>query len=64
MFACTRSSVVHSMVEYIDGSVIAQMGVPDMRGPISYALSYPERLQGAVEDTGFVFYRDTGVYVS
>jgi len=42
-------SVVHSMVEYIDGSVIAQMGVPDMRGPISYALSYPERLQGAVE---------------
>ncbi|MEA1970890.1 MAG: 1-deoxy-D-xylulose-5-phosphate reductoisomerase, partial [Thermodesulfobacteriota bacterium] len=42
-------SIVHSMVEYIDGSVIAQMGVPDMRGPISYALSYPERLQGAVE---------------
>jgi len=38
-------SIVHSMVEYIDGSVIAQMGVPDMRGPISYALSYPERLQ-------------------
>ena len=42
-------SIVHSMVEYIDGSVIAQMGVPDMRGPISYALSYPERLQGAIE---------------
>ncbi|MBW2544235.1 MAG: 1-deoxy-D-xylulose-5-phosphate reductoisomerase [Deltaproteobacteria bacterium] len=42
-------SVVHSMVEYVDGSVIAQMGVPDMRGPISYALSYPERLQGAVD---------------
>jgi len=42
-------SIVHSMVEYVDGSVIAQMGVPDMRGPISYALSYPERLQGAVE---------------
>jgi 1-deoxy-D-xylulose-5-phosphate reductoisomerase len=37
-------SIVHSMVEYIDGSVIAQMGVPDMRGPISYALNYPERL--------------------
>lgn len=37
-------SIVHSMVEYIDGSVIAQMGVPDMRGPISYALGYPERL--------------------
>ncbi|MCD6486893.1 MAG: 1-deoxy-D-xylulose-5-phosphate reductoisomerase [Syntrophobacterales bacterium] len=42
-------SIVHSMVEYVDGSVIAQMGLPDMRGPISYALSYPERLQGAVE---------------
>ncbi len=37
-------SVVHSMVEYIDGSVIAQMGIPDMRTPIAYALSYPERL--------------------
>jgi 1-deoxy-D-xylulose-5-phosphate reductoisomerase len=37
-------SVVHSMVEYIDGSVIAQMALPDMRGPIAYALSYPERL--------------------
>lgn len=38
-------SVVHSLVEYIDGSVIAQMGIPDMRIPISYALSYPERLR-------------------
>ncbi|HXN05758.1 MAG TPA: 1-deoxy-D-xylulose-5-phosphate reductoisomerase [Nitrospiria bacterium] len=37
-------SIVHSMVEYQDGSVIAQMGIPDMRGPISYALNYPERL--------------------
>lgn len=37
-------SVVHSMVEYIDGSIVAQLGVTDMRGPISYALSYPERL--------------------
>jgi len=38
-------SIVHSMVEYVDGSVVAQMGLPDMRGPISYALAYPERLQ-------------------
>ncbi|MGE5443952.1 MAG: 1-deoxy-D-xylulose-5-phosphate reductoisomerase [Ignavibacteriales bacterium] len=38
-------SIVHSMVEYIDGSVIAQMSIPDMRIPISYALSYPERIQ-------------------
>jgi 1-deoxy-D-xylulose-5-phosphate reductoisomerase len=37
-------SIVHSMVEYIDGSVVAQMALPDMRGPIAYALSYPERL--------------------
>ncbi len=37
-------SVVHSMVEYIDGSVIAQLGVPDMKIPIAYALTYPERL--------------------
>ncbi|MBI5341902.1 MAG: 1-deoxy-D-xylulose-5-phosphate reductoisomerase [Deltaproteobacteria bacterium] len=37
-------SAVHSMVEYRDGSLIAQMGIPDMRIPIGYALSYPERL--------------------
>jgi 1-deoxy-D-xylulose-5-phosphate reductoisomerase len=37
-------SVVHSMVEYIDGSIVAQMGIPDMKIPISYALSFPERL--------------------
>jgi len=37
-------SIVHSMVEFVDGSIIAQLGVPDMRGPISYALGYPERL--------------------
>lgn len=37
-------SIVHSMVEYRDGSVIAQLGIPDMRTPISYALSFPERL--------------------
>ena len=38
-----RESIIHSMVEFCDGSVIAQMGVPNMRLPISYALSYPER---------------------
>jgi len=38
-------SIVHSLVEYRDGSVIAQLGLPDMRLPIAYALSYPERLQ-------------------
>ncbi|MEM7007838.1 MAG: 1-deoxy-D-xylulose-5-phosphate reductoisomerase [Thermodesulfobacteriota bacterium] len=37
-------SIVHSMVEYIDGSVISQMGKPDMRIPIAFAISYPQRL--------------------
>jgi 1-deoxy-D-xylulose-5-phosphate reductoisomerase len=36
--------IIHSMVEYIDGSIIAQMAIPDMRGPIAYALSYPRRM--------------------
>jgi 1-deoxy-D-xylulose-5-phosphate reductoisomerase len=38
-------SILHSMVEYVDGSVVAQLGVSDMRGPISYAMAYPERLR-------------------
>ncbi len=37
-------SIVHSMVEYQDGAVVAQLGMPDMKGPIAYALTYPERL--------------------
>ncbi len=41
-------SVIHSMVEYVDGSVLAQLGNPDMRTPIAYALGYPERLQSGV----------------
>lgn len=41
-----RQSVVHSLVEYVDNSVIAQLGVPDMRVPIQYALTYPERYEG------------------
>jgi 1-deoxy-D-xylulose-5-phosphate reductoisomerase len=42
-------SVVHSLVEYIDGSVIAQLGNPDMRTPIAYALGFPERIDAGVE---------------
>jgi 1-deoxy-D-xylulose-5-phosphate reductoisomerase len=42
-------SIVHSMVEYRDGSTIAQLGQPDMRTPIAYALSYPERIESGVE---------------
>ncbi len=41
-------SVIHSMVEYVDGSVLAQLGNPDMRTPIAYALGYPDRLQSGV----------------
>lgn len=41
-------SVIHSMVEYIDGSVLAQLGNPDMRTPIAYALGYPERIASGV----------------
>ena len=41
-------SVVHSMVEYIDGSVIAELGNPDMRTPIAHALAYPERILSGV----------------
>ena len=37
-------SVIHSMVEYVDGSVLAQLGAPDMRIPIAYTLAYPERM--------------------
>ncbi len=44
-----RESVVHSLVEYADHSVIAQMGVPDMRIPIQYAMTYPERLDCPVK---------------
>ena len=41
-------SIIHSMVEYLDGSVIAQLGNPDMRTPIAYALGYPNRLDSGV----------------
>lgn len=41
-------SIIHSMVRFIDGSVISQMSVPDMKGPISYALSYPERFRNVL----------------
>lgn len=42
-------SVIHSLVEYVDGSVLAQLGNPDMRTPIAHALGLPERLQSGVE---------------
>jgi len=42
-------SVIHSLVEYVDGSVLAQLGNPDMRTPIAYGLAYPERIDSGVE---------------
>ncbi|WP_062048765.1 1-deoxy-D-xylulose-5-phosphate reductoisomerase [Bacillus sp. JCM 19034] len=45
-----KESIIHSMVEYIDGSVIAQLGTPDMRVPIQYALTYPHRLSNKAND--------------
>ena len=41
-------SVIHSLVQYIDGSVLAQLGNPDMRTPIAHALAYPERIGAGV----------------
>ena len=46
-------SIIHSMVEFIDGSIKAQLGVPDMRIPISYALTYPERWTGSYRTMDF-----------
>lgn len=46
-------STIHSMVQYKDGSVIAQMGNPDMRTPIAHALSFPERIDSGVADLDF-----------
>lgn len=42
-------SIIHSMVEYADGCVMAQLGVPDMKAPIAYALTYPERIPTGVK---------------
>ena len=47
-------SIIHSMVEFVDGTMLAQMSVPDMKGPISYALSYPGRMESAVEPLDLV----------
>jgi len=46
-------SVIHSMVEFVDGTVLAQLGVTDMRMPIQYALSYPDRWQAAIPGMDF-----------
>lgn len=45
-----KESIIHSMIEFHDGSVMGQLGTPDMRVPISYALMYPDRLQNASKE--------------
>jgi len=49
-------SIIHSMVQFYDGSIKAQMGLPDMRVPIQYALSFPERLPNNFPDFDFTNY--------
>jgi 1-deoxy-D-xylulose-5-phosphate reductoisomerase len=46
-------SIIHSMVQYLDGSVLAQMGNPDMRTPIAHALAFPERIESGVSPLDF-----------
>ena len=46
-------SVIHSMVQYVDNSVIAQLGTPDMRGPIAYGMSWPDRIPSGASALDF-----------
>jgi 1-deoxy-D-xylulose-5-phosphate reductoisomerase len=47
-------SVIHSLVQYVDGSVLAQLGNPDMRTPIAHALSWPDRMTSGVDDLDLI----------
>ena len=61
--AVHRESIIHSMVEYIDNSIIAQLSVPDMRLCIQYAVTYPERIEASIKEldlfalSGLTFHR-------
>lgn len=57
-----RESVIHSLIEYKDNSVIAQLGVPDMRIPIQYALTYPERFESPVKKLNLWEYANLTFY--
>jgi len=48
-----HQSIIHSMVEFVDGTLLAQMGTPDMRFPIQYALTYPRKLPGSLKHLDF-----------
>jgi 1-deoxy-D-xylulose-5-phosphate reductoisomerase len=49
-----RESIVHSLVEYVDGSLLAQLGAPDMRTPIAHALAWPERVASGVQSLDLI----------
>jgi 1-deoxy-D-xylulose-5-phosphate reductoisomerase len=51
-----RQSVVHSMVEFVDGSVLAQLGPPDMKGPLHFCMHYPERVDAPLRGFDFELY--------
>jgi 1-deoxy-D-xylulose-5-phosphate reductoisomerase len=51
-------SIIHSMVEFIDGSILAQLGLPDMKVPIQYALTYPSRVKSNMERLDFLKIRE------
>ena len=57
-----RESVIHSMIEYEDNSVIAQLGVPDMRIPIQYALTWPQRFPSPVKQLSLTEYGKLSFY--
>ena len=57
-----RESIIHSLIEYNDNSVIAQLGVPDMRIPIQYALTYPERYESPVRKLNLWEYHNLTFY--
>jgi 1-deoxy-D-xylulose-5-phosphate reductoisomerase len=55
-------SIIHSMVEFVDASVVAQLGEPDMRVPIAYALSYPRRITTKVKPLNLIKHRELTFY--
>lgn len=57
-----RESVIHSMIEYQDNSIIAQLGVPDMRIPIQYALTWPQRVPSPVKQLSLTDYKTLSFY--
>ncbi len=57
-----RESVIHSMVEYIDGSVTAQLSTPDMKLPIHYAITYPERTESLTEPLNLAKYKNLSFF--